>query len=387
MTRPRTLRTAILVLSRDGLALARRLRDARGGGPSIFGPSCVVGPCGGTGPADGRVSPALPRGAFATSEPGVFGWNGPLRAFWPGVREGFEAVVGVMALGIVVRIAGPLAGDKRTEPALVAVDEVGRFAIAVLGGHAGGANALAREVATALGATPVITTASDSRGLPAVDLIGRDRGWRIEQAENLTRAAAAVVRGEVVAVFQDAGSPDWWRDFGPWPASFVRLERVEDWRRQAPIGAALVISDRIEPPGLPPDRTLVYRPRTLVAGVGCKRGTPREAIEAWVDEVFARAGLAIGSLAAVATVSLKADEPGLIAFAESRGVPLRAFPPEELVGVPGVERPSRRVLDRIGIPAVAEPAALVAAGTRTLLVPKQVGPGVTAAIARLDDGH
>jgi cobalt-precorrin 5A hydrolase len=84
----------------------------------------------------------------------------------------------------------------------------------------------------------------------------------------------------------------------------------------------------------------------------------------------------------VATVTLKADEPGLIAFAAARGLPLIAFPPEQLAGLPGIERPSERVRSKIGIAAVAEPAALRAAGAARLLVPKQTGPGVTVALAR-----
>ena len=371
-----TQRQAILILSQSGLRLARRLRDALGNDVSIFGPSCVVGACGGP--------PNVPPGrTFATGEPGVCGWVGPLRTVFPTIWNDCDAIVAVMALGIVVRLVGPLAADKRSDPAVVVVDDAGRFAVSVLGGHGAGANDLdVRRVAeTSWGATPVITTASDAQGLPAVDRIGRDLGWVIERAENLTRVAAAVVRRQPVAVWQDAGALDWWRPFGPWPEHFAR---VEDWReldRLQP-AAVLVISDRNVPEDLPSDRTLVYRPPTLVAGVGCKRGTTREVIADWVNHVFERYGLALLSLSAVATVSLKADEPGLLAYAAARGVPLVAFPPEQLADQPGIETPSERVRSKIGIAAVAEPAALRAAGAERLLVPKQKGPGVTVAVAR-----
>jgi cobalt-precorrin 5A hydrolase len=368
-------RVILLVLSRDGLELARRVRDGLGVDASIFGPACVVGACGG-----GGASAGLPAGAFSTGQAGVFGWTGPLRGFLPGLWGRGEPIVAVMALGIVVRLVGPLAGDKRNDPAVVAVDEAGRFAIPVLGGHGAGANTLASRVAAALGATAVITTASDAKGLPAPDLIGRDLGWRVERAENLTRVAAAVVRGETVAVYQDAGEPDWWRRFGGWPGHFVRLGRPDEWRASG-ASAVLVISDRADD-DLPGDRSVVYRPPTLVAGVGCRRGVPRETIAGWLDEVFRRHGFAVGSLAALATVSLKADEPGLIALAAERGVPLLDYPPGRLDGVAGIERPSDRVRAKIGIAGVAEPSALLAAGAGRLLVPKQVGPGVTVAVAR-----
>ena len=373
-------RTAILVLSSDGLDLARRVRDARPEGTTIYGPSCVVGECGKPSADDARI--------LKTGEPGVFGWVGPLRLAFPRIWAESDAIVAVMALGIVVRMVGPLAIDKRRDPAVVAVDDAGRFAVSVLGGHGAGANELAREVAEILGAIPVITTASDARGLPAVDRIGRELGWKIERAENLTRVAAAVVRRRTVAVWQDAGPLDWWRPFGAWPGHFVR---ITDWRELAVIrpAAILVISDRIEPAGLPAETTLVYRPPTLVAGVGCRRGTSREALGAWIESVLAANGLARSSLAALATVTLKADEPGLIALARSWGLPLIAFPPEQLDAHPGIETPSERVRSKIGIAAVAEPAALRAAGAARLLVPKQKGPGVTLAVARKPgpEGH
>jgi cobalt-precorrin 5A hydrolase len=300
---------------------------------------------------------------------------------FPAVWGEFDAIVAVMALGIVVRLVGPLATDKRRDPGVVAVDDAGRFAVSVLGGHGAGANELAGEVAAILGATPVITTASEAHALPAVDRIGRDRGWVIERADNLTRVAASVVRRERVAVWQDAGGADWWLPFGPWPASFTRLAAWDEIDEVDP-SAVLVISDRTLPNRLPRDRTLVYRPPTLVAGIGCKRGTACEAIDGHAATVFESHGLSPLSLAAVATVTLKADEPGLLAFAASRGVPLVAFPPGQLADQPGIETPSERVRARVGIAAVAEPAALRAAGAERLTVTKQVGPGVTLAVAR-----
>src|SRR4051812_44320267 len=109
------MKTAVLVLTPDGLVLARRLRDARPEETTIYGPSCVVGTC-------GVVGEGLPR-IFATDEPGTFGWVGPLRRALPTIWDRHEAIVAVMALGIVVRLAGPLLSDKRSDPAVVVVDD------------------------------------------------------------------------------------------------------------------------------------------------------------------------------------------------------------------------------------------------------------------------
>jgi cobalt-precorrin 5A hydrolase len=255
-------------------------------------------------------------------------------------------LVCVMALGIVVRTLGPLARDKHSDAAVLVVDESGRFVIPVLGGHAAGANALAHELAQALDALPVITTASDALGLPAVDQVGQDWGWQIESPERLTAAAAAVVRGEPVGVWQDAGRRDWWEPFGAWPASFTWLEH---WPPSGRWAALLVISDRAGPfEGYGP--VVVYRPPTLVLGVGCKRGVPCDEIEELFQEVCRDQGLAPLSLA-----------------------------------VGPLPTPSDAVRARIGIAGVAEPAAMLAAGTRDLLMPKRRGRRVTMALARRDE--
>jgi cobalt-precorrin 5A hydrolase len=371
------MKRAVLVLSRSGLALGRRLRDADPIETTILGPACIVGRC-----DRGKEGSST----FATDEPGVWGWVGPLRKIFPQLWAEYDAIVAIMALGIVVRLAGPLASDKRRDPAIVVVDDSGRFAMSVLGGHGSGANELAHRVAAVLGATPVVTTASESQQVPAADLIGREQGWTIERAENLTRVAASIVRRELVAVWQDAGNTDWWRPFGPWPEHFVRLADWSELDRVNP-AALLVISDRVVPTArLPADRTLIYRPPTLVAGVGCKRGTTLETLESWANFVFETYGFSPSSLAVVATVTFKMDEPGLLAFAAKRKVPLVAYPPEHLDGCPGVLTPSLRVRAKIGIAAVAEPAALRAAGATSLLVTKQKGPGVTVALARREMG-
>jgi cobalt-precorrin 5A hydrolase len=291
-------------------------------------------------------------------------------------REG-RPLVCIMALGIVVRLLGPEAHDKKKEPPVVAVDEAGRFAIAVLGGHAG-ANELTQRAAAALGAVPVITTASDVLGLPALDLIGRAWGWKIEEDSPLAAASAAVVRGEPIGVYQEAGRRGWWEPFGPWPDSFDWLTLWPPTEKRA---AYLVISDRELPPAdFAP--TVIYRPPTLALGVGCRRGVPCLEIARHFEKVCRTHGYAPLSLGVVATVSLKANEPGLKEFVVVHGVPLRCFSLEELAEVVPLPTPSAKVQSKIGIAGVSEPAAMLAAQTTSLLVPKVRGQRVTMALAR-----
>jgi cobalamin biosynthesis protein CbiG len=298
------------------------------------------------------------------------------------LREAFTAgrpLVCVMALGIVVRVLGPLTRDKHHEPPVVVIDEAGRFVIPVLGGHIAGANALAEEAARALGAVAVVTTASEALGLPAVDLIGRDRGWKVEALEPLTAVAAAVVRGEHIGVWQDAGRRDRWLS-GAWPDSFVALDR---WPPQGDWAGLLVISDRTLPPAAAP--TVVYRPPSLALGVGCRRGVPSAEIEELFQALCSAEALAPLSLGVVASATLKENEPGLREFAERHGVAFRTFTAEELESVGPTPTPSETVRARVGVAGVAEPAALLAAGTRELLVTKRRGRRVTMAVARRED--
>jgi cobalt-precorrin 5A hydrolase len=334
---------AIVALTPNGLQLGQRLARSLGHGEVISG--------------QGAARQALQM-LFETGRP----------------------IVAIMALGIVVRVLGPLTRDKETDPAVVVVDEAGRFAISVLGGHWAGANELAKQVAEALGAVPVLTTASDALGLPPIDLIGRAWGWKIEGRENLTKVAAALVRGEAIAVYQEVGRQDWWQEFGDWPSSF---QKVKTWP-QGRWGGLLAITDQ----WIPPDRpwpVVMYRPPTLVLGVGCRRGVPCAEIEATFANLFQTRGFAPLSLGVVATAALKAEEPGLKEFAASHGVPLQTYSLEQLGAVADLPTPSKKVRAKIGIAGVAEPAAMLAAGTNRLLISKYVARRVTMALARRDE--
>jgi cobalt-precorrin 5A hydrolase len=335
---------AIVALTPGGLNLARRLAQALGRGQPLF----------------------IQDSARSTLE---------------NLFRGGRPLVCIMALGIVVRILGPLAQNKDTDPPVVVVDEAGRFAISVLGGHGAGANELARQVAAALGAVPVITTASEALALPAVDLIGRDWGWKIEQPENLTRVAAAVIRGENIGVWQTVGRRDWWQPFGSWPPTF---QTITTWPPEGNWAGLLVISDR-QVSVIEHCPTLIYRPPTLVLGVGCRRGVPCAEIEGMFQDLCRTQRLAPLSLGAVATAAIKAGEPGLQEFARHHEVPLVSFGIDELARVAPLPTPSETVKAKIGIYGVAEPAAILAAGTTTLIVPKCRGQRITMAVARKEE--
>ena len=288
----------------------------------------------------------------------------------PGAFAQAEAVVLFLATGAAVRLLAPLLRDKRSDPGVVCVDDAGRWAVALAGGHEGGANALAERVALALGATPVVTTASDAAGLPALDALGRELGFRLAPGSDLAAVGSALVGGRPVRLRADRRWP-----LGPLPGNVVPGEGP---------GPAIVISDRLE---AVPSPAVVYRPPSLVVGVGCSRGAGPGEILDLVHHALAEAGLAVESVSALASLDLKGDEPGLVEAAAARGWPLRLFPAEALAAV-AVPNPSEVVRRAVGTPSVAEAAALLEASSPPgreppeLVVAKRRSAMATAAVAR-----
>lgn len=254
-----------------------------------------------------------------------------------------EGIVCFLAVGAAVRLVAPLLRDKRRDPGVVCVDDAGRFCVALAGGHAGGANHLAQSVAEALGALPVITTASDATGLPALDGLGAELGFRLAEGSDVAAVGAALLNGKPVALVAERRWP-----LGPLPAN-VRPQTPAPAR-----GPAIVISDRLLDPPRP---SVLYRPPSLAVGVGCSRGASAEEILALIGAALAEGGLAAESVSALASIEAKADEPGLRRAAAERGWPLRLFAAEELAAIE-VPNPSEMVRRAVGTPSVAEAAAL-----------------------------
>jgi cobalt-precorrin 5A hydrolase/precorrin-3B C17-methyltransferase len=296
-----------------------------------------------------------------------------------------RAFVFCFATGAVVRLIAPLLEDKSRDPAVVVVDEKGQFVISLCSGHQGKADQLARLVALQLGATPVLTGASAGLGLPGVDILGVPFGWQRGEGD-WTGVSAAVARGELVQVIQEAGSTLWQNHlpkghpfqfgFPEYPVyTTTQSESVES--NQQPnnpksMKARIWISPtqrRFSPESDLPK--VQWHPRVLWVGIGCERGTSRELIETAIRQVCQKNHLAEGAIAGIATIDIKADEVGLVELCRDRNWPLRTFPAEALRPV-NVPTPSAIVAAEVGTPSVAEAAALLAGGTETLLVSKQI---------------
>ena len=285
-----------------------------------------------------------------------------------------DGIVVFLATGAAVRLAAPLLADKRRDPGIVCVDDAARYAVALAGGHAGGANELAARVGEALGAEPIITTASESLGLPALDSFGEDLGFRVEEGSDLAGVGAVLVSGDTVRLVSERRWPT-----GPLPDNVVtKVEDATDENACEGATARIVISDNlVDEPG---PGCVVYRPPSLVVGVGCSRGASKDEILDLVRSTLRASGFSGKSVAALASVDVKADEPGLLQAANSLGVPLRFRSAEELSTFK-VPNPSSVVEGAVGTPSVAE-ASVLAAGAE-LLVEKEKSKNATAAVGRL----
>lgn len=318
------MRIAAIAFTDCGMALGRRLQEA----------------------VTGMTLDRCEKGGLASWTEGAFGAN--------------DALVFIGAAGIAVRAIAPHVRTKVHDPAVVVLDELGTFAIPILSGHLGGANELAVRLARCVQALPVVTTATDVHGLFAVDSWARNQGLTVANPERIKWISARLLAGETVKL------KSLYPISGHLPA---QVEADEE-------GYDILITHRTR--GRAEALRLV--PKIVTVGIGCKRGTAAETIQEAFDVALRKSGCHAAAVKAVATIDLKANEPGLLAFCRSHGLPLSTYSAAELAAVPGSFSGSAFVKKTTGVDNVCERAAVLRSGGR-LLSQKEAGNGVTVALA------
>lgn len=277
-------------------------------------------------------------------------------AIWPSAR----AIVFIMASGIAVRSIAPYLQDKTKEPAVVVMDDKGRNIISLLGGHEAGANLITAEIAAHLGSNPVITTATDGHDLLSIDMFAKDHDLLIENRDALAAISRRHIETGTLRVYCET------------PITLPNgYEAVS-----SPDNADVIISPRIFK-----SKALMVRPRTLVLGVGLNSGTSADEIERAVTTLLSRHGLSPSALRIIATHEKKTSEPGLIEFAGRRGLRVLGISTEELNALPNVTQ-SPAAKKALGVQAVSEPAAILAAFGGPLIVYKTKSGNLTLAVAQ-----
>ncbi|MBQ6151760.1 MAG: cobalt-precorrin 5A hydrolase [Mogibacterium sp.] len=282
-----------------------------------------------------------------------------------GFREA-DALIFCCASGIAVRAIAPSVKDKTTDPAVIVVDELGHYVIPLLSGHIGGANELALAIAEELGATPVLTTATDLHGLFAVDVFASKNHLAIGSMALAKAVSAALLAGDPVGFRSDFPYE------GTLPQGLTEGE--------AELGI-YISDDQAEDPF---PKTLHLVPKRYAAGMGCRRGKPKEELEAFLLEQLEGCGVSARELRCIASIDLKADEPGLLALSGQYRIPLLTYSAEQLSAVPGEFTASAFVKEHTGVDSVCERAAVLASNG-PLIVKKTAANGMTFALAKYEE--
>jgi cobalt-precorrin 5A hydrolase len=275
----------------------------------------------------------------------------------------YDGFICIMATGIVVRAIAPLLGDKGTDPCVVVLDEKGRHAISLLAGHIGGGNGLARKVAGLLGGTPVITTASDTLELAALDLWAKEQMLVAPSRMELTTLSTLLVNRGCLFLYADVV-------VASLPKGLIQVEEA---------GQADCIVSHLT--GIA-QSCPVFRPPNLVVGVGCNRGTPAHEFEEALAELFRDLQYSRASIRNLASIDKKNDEVGLLQFAKENGRQIDFFDSNTINTLTHLE-PSLAALKAVGAIGVAEPAALLSAQSNHLLSRKRKWKNVTMAVAQV----
>jgi cobalt-precorrin 5A hydrolase len=292
----------------------------------------------------------------------------------------YDSIICIFSLGAVIRLISNLLVDKKTDPAVIVIDDKANFVISALSGHLGGANSLSKHIADILNSTAVITTAADVNETIAVDLLGEDFKWRIENFENVTKVSAHMVNEEKIGVYQDTGETKWWNKELP---KNVTIVKDIDELKSDNFRAGLIISDRIITDPLLIGKSVIYRPKSLVVGLGFHWDTTQKDIEDGIMKVLKENGLSFLSIRNLSTIDRGKSPVSLGYFSDKHGIPLEFFEKEKLNKIM-VPNPSDMVKKYEGTSSVSEASSILSSGGELIITKQKFPPNLTVAVCRIN---
>lgn len=317
---------------------------------------------------------------------------------WVGRQWGKKSFLFIGAAGIAVRCIAPYVRDKYTDSAVLVMDERGDYVIPLLSGHMGGAVEIAREIEKAVHAAAVITTATDVRGKFAVDVFAKNNGLRITDRQLVTRISAAVLEEEPVGFYSDLPYEEPFPDGLVWCDGMEKLadyaygiavvekhgtdSRMENGHQEQKSGACRDVSGAAGMKGQGENILVLEMNETggIVAGIGCRRGTTKEQIQSAFAKLLERHHIGFKDIVKLASIDLKKDEPGILAFAWEYRIPFYTYPAARLKEVLGEMEGSDFVSKITGVDNVCERAARCGSLQGRLIQPKTVIDGITFAL-------
>lgn len=289
------------------------------------------------------------------------------------IFSSYDRFLFVMAAGIVVRTIAPLIRHKGIDPGVLVMDEKGEFVISLLSGHMGGANELALKIASHMGATPVITTASDVQGTIAVDSLAEKLNCSIESLEDAKKITVQIIENKRVGIISEIPI---YLSLKKNIISFDRIDEI-NLSSQEIEGLILISKEKPKDFSLP---TVWLIPRDLVIGIGCKRGKTKEELTLVITEVLKESGFSLSRVGKIASVSIKEDEIGLLELSKSFKIPIIFLPIKAIREVEDLFEGSEFVKKTLGIKAVSEPCGYIGSNFGKCLVPVQKRNGITLSI-------
>ena len=288
-----------------------------------------------------------------------------------------NALICIFSLGAVIRLIAPYLKDKKTDPAVIVIDDKTNFVISVLSGHIGGANELTEEIAEKLGSLPIITTAADVNKTIAVDLVGREFNWKIDDDSTVTKISAHMVNEEPIGVFQEAGEKNWYKKL---PKNVIIYENIEDLKKSNS-KAHLIISDKIIEEKISKE-SVIYRPASLVIGIGLHWDTSKETIREGIEFCLEKFKLSSKSIAKLVSIKKPEDVQGLIDLGIEMGIQVEYVDREDLAEI-SAPNPSETVKAFEGTASVSEAAAIKVSNGELIVEKQKFPPNLTIAIARI----
>ena len=288
-----------------------------------------------------------------------------------------NALICLFSLGAVIRLIAPHLKDKKTDPAVIVIDDKTKFVISVLSGHIGRANEMTQEIAEKIGSLPVITTAADVNKTISVDLVGREFDWKIEDDSTVTKISAHMVNEEPIGVFQDVGKKNWYKEL---PKNVSIYENLQDLKKSNS-KAYLIISDKIVDEELSKE-SIIYRPPSLVIGIGLHWNTTKETIKEGIEFCLKKFNLSSKSITKLVSIKKPQDIQGLIDLGEEMGIPVEYVNRGDLAEI-SAPNPSETVREFEGTASVSEAAAIKVSRGELIVEKQKFPPNLTIAIARI----
>ena len=282
----------------------------------------------------------------------------------------YDAFIFISATGIAVRMVSPYLKNKSVDPAVVVVDDLGKFSISLLSGHLGGANELAHHIASEIGAEPIITTATDNRNIESIDMFAKVNDYFIEDIKSLTRITTMMVNGKTIGLYTEEDK-------------YIDYENtliVKDLKNMdSNIKGIIIVSseDKIEDIPIP---FTILRPQNINIGIGCRRGVETSRIINAIEDEFQSHNLTTKSIKAIGTVEVKKDEKGIIEATSYFNCPLRIFSIDDIKEVEENFSKSQFVKDTIGVYSVSGPVASLLGGK--IMTEKAKHNGITISISK-----